>query len=418
MQNESGRSMVEMLGVLAVMGLVGLVGVKMYTNAMTRHRANELIYEAQKRATMVASQLLNGRDTLSVAGFTDPAGYTFGVEKNPKNANQFNITITGVSTDICTQMKTFVGDNTPIRHIDDDCMALTFNNDLSRVSKAECTAGGKFWCSASNYCSATNDCCLSGDCAATSCPGGSSTAGTGGKTGIFVGTTECKCPSGEVYLGTQCITKPTTCHSWTTNECGKGYYCSFTGQQTGNLDTLNESCFNVSGTCTKIKAEPQPTISEMTILKKAGFKSTFLKGPNVNWWSAASWCVSQGKHLIDVADIHCYRRTNDTSTNNTLVQAGQTGAYCCKKDFACQQTSSLWDENEILPGKEADVAKFADKIVALRKIYGSKYFWTISPFYANSSFNSCYAFYVCAPYGDVGIQNYRHRNYVNHTICE
>ena len=51
---ERGRSMVEMLGMLAVMSVLALTGVKAYTYAMNKHRANELIYEAQKRASAIA----------------------------------------------------------------------------------------------------------------------------------------------------------------------------------------------------------------------------------------------------------------------------------------------------------------------------------------------------------------------------
>ena len=387
---EVGRSMVEMLGVLAIMGIVGMVGVKMYTSAMNKHRANELIYEAQKRATMVAMQITAGQENLSVANFTNPTGYTFGVEKNPQNANQFNITINAVDSDVCTQMKTAIGNGSVVRHIDDNCMELTFNNDLSRITEAQCTGSGKYWCHATGYCSDTNDCCLSGNCTIDSCPTGTSTTGTGGSTGIFVGTSECKCASGKVYLGTECITKPTTCSSWTTNECGKGYYCNF-----ANVEKTNgsESCYNITGTCATITAQTQPTLAQKAILQQAGFKSTFLKGPANNWWSGASWCVAQGKHLIDVSQMDCHRKTTDPATNNTVVQADETWAHCCKDGQACQQTSwntSLWNGKNILAGKEAEVAKFADKMVALRKVYGAKNFWMASP-YAQ---NSCYAFYA------------------------
>ena len=46
---EQGRSMVEMLGVLAVVGILSVAGMKGFTYAMSEHRANELLYEAQKR---------------------------------------------------------------------------------------------------------------------------------------------------------------------------------------------------------------------------------------------------------------------------------------------------------------------------------------------------------------------------------
>ena len=39
--NESGRSMVEMLGVLAIIGVLSIGGIAGYTMAMNRYRANE-----------------------------------------------------------------------------------------------------------------------------------------------------------------------------------------------------------------------------------------------------------------------------------------------------------------------------------------------------------------------------------------
>ena len=43
MNNESGRSMVEMLGVLAIIGVLSIGGIAGYTIAMNRYRANEII---------------------------------------------------------------------------------------------------------------------------------------------------------------------------------------------------------------------------------------------------------------------------------------------------------------------------------------------------------------------------------------
>ena len=40
LKQESGRSMVEMLGVLAVIGVLSVAGVSGYTAAMKKHRAN------------------------------------------------------------------------------------------------------------------------------------------------------------------------------------------------------------------------------------------------------------------------------------------------------------------------------------------------------------------------------------------
>ncbi|MBQ3695758.1 MAG: hypothetical protein II938_02150 [Alphaproteobacteria bacterium] len=41
--NESGRSMVEMLGVLAIIGVLSVGGIAGYTMAMNKHKANNLV---------------------------------------------------------------------------------------------------------------------------------------------------------------------------------------------------------------------------------------------------------------------------------------------------------------------------------------------------------------------------------------
>ncbi len=44
MTNESGRSMVEMLGVLAIIGVLSIGGIAGYTQAMKKYRINEAMH--------------------------------------------------------------------------------------------------------------------------------------------------------------------------------------------------------------------------------------------------------------------------------------------------------------------------------------------------------------------------------------
>ena len=53
--NESGRSMVEMLGVLAIIGVLSIGGIAGYSMAMNRYRANEALDMANKYAVIVFS---------------------------------------------------------------------------------------------------------------------------------------------------------------------------------------------------------------------------------------------------------------------------------------------------------------------------------------------------------------------------
>ena len=56
MKNESGRSMVEMLGVLAIIGVLSIGGIAGYTMAMNRYRANEIIDAASKLAIIAQTK--------------------------------------------------------------------------------------------------------------------------------------------------------------------------------------------------------------------------------------------------------------------------------------------------------------------------------------------------------------------------
>ena len=55
--NESGRSMVEMLGVLAIIGVLSIGGIAGYTQAMRRYRANEVLNAISMLAVTAKTRL-------------------------------------------------------------------------------------------------------------------------------------------------------------------------------------------------------------------------------------------------------------------------------------------------------------------------------------------------------------------------
>ena len=138
--NESGRSMVEMLGVLAIIGVLSIGGLSAYSTATKRHRANELINEASKRATVVAGQLMQG-NTADLGEFAKNSfsAAEFATDTITKNANnQFEIAfVTNKIPDeaTCTTMKEMIGSDSFMK-LADDCSKITFNADLSKHSSS------------------------------------------------------------------------------------------------------------------------------------------------------------------------------------------------------------------------------------------------------------------------------------------
>ena len=82
-KNESGRSMVEMLGVLAIIGVLSVGGIAGYTMAMNRYRANEVVDMANKYAVIAYSAFMTNKmmnngteDSSVIPAFVDTGLYT------------------------------------------------------------------------------------------------------------------------------------------------------------------------------------------------------------------------------------------------------------------------------------------------------------------------------------------------------
>ncbi|MBR3913638.1 MAG: hypothetical protein IKJ28_05340 [Alphaproteobacteria bacterium] len=87
LNQESGRSMVEMLGVLAIIGVLSIGGIAGYTMAMNRYKANEVLNAASMLS--IAAQSANAGEgdsnmTLTKLGYGADTlhGVAFEVTKN------------------------------------------------------------------------------------------------------------------------------------------------------------------------------------------------------------------------------------------------------------------------------------------------------------------------------------------------
>ena len=72
--NESGRSMVEMLGVLAIIGVLSIGGIAGYTLAMNRYPANEALQAASLIAIEAIAQQRSDITVANLDGLSMPVG--------------------------------------------------------------------------------------------------------------------------------------------------------------------------------------------------------------------------------------------------------------------------------------------------------------------------------------------------------
>ena len=98
---QSGRSMIEMLGVLAIIGVLSIGGLAAYNTAMERNRANELLNYASLCAVIFETD--GTADCTAIAGIDEPTGVTAAVAATVAAADgepeHTSITITGADID-------------------------------------------------------------------------------------------------------------------------------------------------------------------------------------------------------------------------------------------------------------------------------------------------------------------------------
>ena len=98
---ESGRSMVEMLGVLAIIGVLSIGGIAGYSYGMDKYRANETINDVNLRAMDIMSQLTQGGEpNLNAWETTTSGGYSISLNSDEAPLNYY-IKVEKVPYDVC-----------------------------------------------------------------------------------------------------------------------------------------------------------------------------------------------------------------------------------------------------------------------------------------------------------------------------
>lgn len=111
MKYESGRSMIEMLGVLAIMGVITVGAIGMISTAMRTQKRNAVNEEVMQIVTGVRQLLgeyddfsnINNATIFGAIGMSPKNTYggTYELSVDPSNSRQFIVSITGLSNSDC-----------------------------------------------------------------------------------------------------------------------------------------------------------------------------------------------------------------------------------------------------------------------------------------------------------------------------
>ena len=118
MNNENGRSMVEMLGVLAIIGVLSVAGIAGYSMAMKKYRANEIVNAASQVAVLALAKFETTGSTSAMtaaeAGYSGNIGGIAAANISAKG-NEKTITIDlGNNSVTGTDIAAIVGTNCQI----------------------------------------------------------------------------------------------------------------------------------------------------------------------------------------------------------------------------------------------------------------------------------------------------------------
>jgi len=105
-KNETGRSMVEMLGVLAIIGVLSVTGIAGFSMAMNKYKANQILATASTLYMLsVANSAVNPAGSSYGGSEVEPPyeGVTMSVDSDG------NVTVSGASFEVCKIVNTSFG---------------------------------------------------------------------------------------------------------------------------------------------------------------------------------------------------------------------------------------------------------------------------------------------------------------------
>lgn len=297
---ESGRSMVEMLGVLAVIGVLTIGGVIGYKVAMRKWRANETVNELNTRAHTYL-EVLARTGNIGGDAFGEKTRLGYPVELSwdgTVSPQELEIELRGVETGVCRELVNsswllpkgmLVGEEeATVENCEQaEVNGLTFVFETEMYGTGSGSAGGEREDSGicengSVYLSHEDNPCVEIKMNKTTCKSDSDCTRYRATCCI-----DAQCVSGEVDQSMNQVKCEPNDSCVKNTDCENGEYCNLTGSH----------CFRPhTGTCAAISGKRYLMVNG----------KIFRQSQNgMQWWAAENWCKAQGMRLITLSDIGC-----------------------------------------------------------------------------------------------------------------
>ena len=109
--NQTGRSMVEMLGVLAIIGVLSVAGILGYTIAMRKYRANEIAHAVSIMVTAMQTTNRDFTNGLSYTALIDGASLPSGVDSMEATDEHTIELVTDENPELCEEVERLFGND-------------------------------------------------------------------------------------------------------------------------------------------------------------------------------------------------------------------------------------------------------------------------------------------------------------------
>ena len=323
-KNQSGRSMVEMLGTLAIIGVLSIGGIAGYSYGMDKYRANQTINDVMLLGIDITSQITQGKIPILAKewGGKSSVGYTMSIVPDANNEQLYGLQLQGVPPEICKMVGDALKNTTAVyvenadETVQDDVCDVS---DLNTMEFFFPLAQGVIKCSTSADCD-ENEVCLNKVCAPIEPElsmwkpeGGCKTDDDCGECGYCQGNTcvsttngsRCTLDDGRggVCFWSNCL-EETAC-TYDTNKCsGTNEYCAVA--LSGDWDCNNPFSDNRTGTCVKAKFKPL-VINGKEYLVYTGV---------LTWSDANAACKAVNRQLVGSDDLIVDKKTLTSLAKN------------------------------------------------------------------------------------------------------